>query len=95
MIVEFVNRVTDPAHPCFVEPAARVAVFDNDGTLWVERSMVIQLDSMTYTASGGDRDFMRPVAGRMWRAAGSGDRSALGLSRLSKPPPPATRPSSA
>jgi len=27
-----------------VEPAARVAVFDNDGTLWTEKPMVIQLD---------------------------------------------------
>jgi len=43
-IVEFVGRVTDPEHPDFVEPAARVAVFDNDGTLWVEKPMVIQLD---------------------------------------------------
>ncbi|MFD4440029.1 HAD family hydrolase [Nocardia sp. NPDC058519] len=43
-IVEFVERVTDPQRPEFVEPAARVAVFDNDGTLWCEKPMPIQLD---------------------------------------------------
>ncbi|MEV0246369.1 HAD family hydrolase [Nocardia sp. NPDC050712] len=43
-IVEFVERVTDEKGPGFVEPAARVAVFDNDGTLWCEKPMPIQLD---------------------------------------------------
>jgi phosphoserine phosphatase len=43
-IVDFVDRVTDENGPDFVPPAARVAVYDNDGTLWAERPMVIQLD---------------------------------------------------
>jgi phosphoglycolate phosphatase-like HAD superfamily hydrolase len=43
-VVEFVRRVTDPDSPDGVEPAARVAVFDNDGTLWCEKPMPIQLD---------------------------------------------------
>jgi len=43
-ITEFVARVTDEGEPEYVEPAARVAVFDNDGTLWVEKPLVIQLD---------------------------------------------------
>ncbi|MEV5648227.1 HAD family hydrolase [Nocardia sp. NPDC052254] len=43
-IVDFVDRVTDRNGPDFVEPAARVAVFDNDGTLWCEKPMPIQLD---------------------------------------------------
>ncbi|ULE33331.1 HAD family hydrolase [Mycobacterium sp. IDR2000157661] len=42
-IVDFVARVTT-AGPDFVEPEARVAVFDNDGTLWCEKPMYIQLD---------------------------------------------------
>ncbi|PRC42964.1 acid phosphatase [Mycobacterium sp. ITM-2017-0098] len=42
-IVEFVGRVTT-AGPDFVDPEARVAVFDNDGTLWCEKPMYIQLD---------------------------------------------------
>ena len=43
-IVDFVGRVTAEGGPDFVEPAARVAVFDNDGTLWCEKPMPIQLD---------------------------------------------------
>jgi phosphoglycolate phosphatase-like HAD superfamily hydrolase len=42
-IVDFVRRVT-AAGPDFVAPEARVAVFDNDGTLWCEKPMYIQLD---------------------------------------------------
>ena len=35
--------VTDPQSPDFVPPAARIAVFDNDGTLWNEQPLYIQL----------------------------------------------------
>ncbi len=42
-IVDFVARVTAEG-PDFVAPEARVAVFDNDGTLWCEKPMYIQLD---------------------------------------------------
>lgn len=43
-IVGFVATVSDPSSEGFVPPAARVAVFDNDGTLWCEKPMYIQLD---------------------------------------------------
>jgi phosphoserine phosphatase len=43
-ITDFVGRVTEDGGPDYVEPAARVAVFDNDGTLWTEKPLVIQLD---------------------------------------------------
>lgn len=43
-IVDFVDRVTTTVHPDFVAPEARIAVFDNDGTLWAEKPMYIQLD---------------------------------------------------
>ena len=42
-IVEFVESVTDVASPAFVDPAERIAVFDNDGTLWSERPIYFQL----------------------------------------------------
>ena len=35
-IVEFVRTTTDEASPKFVPPEARIATFDQDGTLWVE-----------------------------------------------------------
>jgi phosphoserine phosphatase len=41
-IIDFVSRVTTPNTPAFVPPADRIAVFDNDGTLWCEQP-VIQL----------------------------------------------------
>ena len=44
VITDFVERVTEEGGPDYVEPAARVAVFDNDGTLWTEKPLVIQLD---------------------------------------------------
>ena len=41
-IIDFVKRVTTEASPDFVPVAERIAVFDNDGTLWCEQP-VIQL----------------------------------------------------
>jgi len=35
--------VTTASSPSFVPPAERIAVFDNDGTLWVEQPMYTQL----------------------------------------------------
>jgi phosphoserine phosphatase len=43
-IVEFVERVTKEGGAGFVAPPERVAVFDNDGTLWCEKPMPIQAD---------------------------------------------------
>ena len=42
-ILDFVARVTDPASPDFVPEAARIATFDNDGTLWAEQPLYFQL----------------------------------------------------
>ena len=40
-VLEFVARVTDP--DTGLPPEERVAVFDNDGTLWCEKPVPIQL----------------------------------------------------
>jgi len=42
-ILAFVAGVTDPGGPGFVEEAERIAVFDNDGTLWAEQPLYFQL----------------------------------------------------
>ena len=42
-ITAFVTEVTTASSPSFVPPAERIAVFDNDGTLWVEQPMYTQL----------------------------------------------------
>ncbi len=41
-IVSFVEKTTKPGSPDFVPPAKRIAVFDNDGTLWSEQPMYFQ-----------------------------------------------------
>ncbi len=43
-ILDFVTAVTDESGPHYVPPAERIAVFDNDGTLWCEKPMYIQFD---------------------------------------------------
>jgi hypothetical protein len=43
-IIAYVAAVTDPQSNNFVPPADRIATFDNDGTLWCEKPMYIQLD---------------------------------------------------
>lgn len=42
-IIEFVNSVTNESSTDFVKPADRIAVFDNDGTLWSEQPYYFQL----------------------------------------------------
>ena len=42
-ITQFVQKVTSKGSPAFVPPAERIAVFDNDGTLWAEQPMYFQL----------------------------------------------------
>jgi hypothetical protein len=41
-IIEFVTKVTTEGSPDFVPAAERIAVFDNDGTLWSERPVPFQ-----------------------------------------------------
>lgn len=42
-LLEFVAKVTTEGYPSFVPVAERIAVFDNDGTLWSEQPMYFQL----------------------------------------------------
>src|SRR5689334_1248812 len=42
-IIEFVKATTTQGNPQFVSPEARVATFDQDGTLWVEHPMYTQV----------------------------------------------------
>jgi len=41
-IITFVKAVTDTASPDYVQPSERIAVFDNDGTLWSEQPAYFQ-----------------------------------------------------
>src|SRR3974377_537033 len=42
-IFDFVRTTTDRANPSYVSPEDRIAVFDQDGTLWVEHPMYTQV----------------------------------------------------
>lgn len=42
-IIAFVDSVTDPKSEDYVTPSDRIAVFDNDGTLWSEQPVYFQL----------------------------------------------------
>jgi len=42
-IMQFVEKVTTPGSPDFVDEPERIAVFDNDGTLWSEQPVYFQL----------------------------------------------------
>ena len=42
-IISFVERVTTPDSPDFVPVSERIATFDNDGTLWSEQPLPVQL----------------------------------------------------
>jgi hypothetical protein len=42
-IISFVEKVTKEGSPAFVPPAERIATFDNDGTLWCEQPLPVQL----------------------------------------------------
>jgi hypothetical protein len=42
-IIDFVEGVTTPGSTDFLPEADRIAVFDNDGTLWAEQPMYFQV----------------------------------------------------
>src|SRR5689334_19186016 len=77
-ILDFVARVTDQGGPDFVPPAERVAAFDNDGTLWCEKPMPIELGFiLERLASQAGED--AALAGRQpWKAAHERDYAWLG-----------------
>ena len=61
-IVEFVAVVTDPGSAEYVPEPGRIAVFDNDGTLWTEQPMYAQLAF----ALGGRPSWVIPPA---WKSS--------------------------
>ncbi len=76
-ILDFVTAVTTERGPDFVPPAQRIAVFDNDGTLWVEQPAYTQLlfilDRIRALAPANPAWQQDPVLG----AAIAGDMAAV------------------
>jgi phosphoserine phosphatase len=77
-IVAFVRAVTDPTGKDYVAPAARVAVFDNDGTLWTEQPIYFQAQFALDTAQAMAARDPALAANPAIAAAARGDLKALG-----------------
>jgi phosphoglycolate phosphatase-like HAD superfamily hydrolase len=76
-ILGFVEATTDPASSKYVEPADRIATFDNDGTLWSEQPVYFQfffiLDRAKELAAADPAWASSPVL----KAAAEGDVQAI------------------
>ncbi|PWR00982.1 HAD family hydrolase [Meridianimarinicoccus roseus] len=72
-VVAFVENVTDPASDDYVTAADRIAVFDNDGTLWAEQPIYFQflyaMDRLAVRAA----DDPSVLTSDVLRAAAEGD----------------------
>ena len=86
-IVDFVGRVTTEGGPDYVAPEARIAVFDNDGTLWCEKPMYIQLDFIVRRLA--EKAAADPSLAE--QAAVQGGRSPATCSGSAAPSPSTTR----
>jgi phosphoserine phosphatase len=87
-IVVFVEKVTKAGSPEFVAPAERIAVFDNDGTLWAEQPMYFQLFfaidrvkalAPTHPEWKNQEPFASILKGDIKNALASGEKSILEL----------------
>ena len=69
-IVEFVSTVTGADGSVPVPVEERIATFDNDGTLWCEKPMPIQLDFILRRLVGDGRGAGPDLRARQpWQAA--------------------------
>ena len=73
-IVEFVQAANQDGGPGYVPPAERIAVLDNDGTLWTEKPMPIQLDKLDAFDDGPEKPL------RIWARTGRRPAIAVGNS---------------
>jgi phosphoserine phosphatase len=77
-IREFVERVTGEGSPEFMPPDERVAVFDNDGTLWCEKPMPIELGFILQRLAAMAEEDASLRDRQPWKAAHERDYGWLG-----------------
>jgi len=77
-IVGFVAAVTDEGGPGYVPPADRVAVFDNDGTLWCEKPMPVELGFILHRFAEMAETDPALRSRQPWQAAREKDYAWLG-----------------
>jgi phosphoglycolate phosphatase-like HAD superfamily hydrolase len=76
-IMDFVTRTTTQGSADFVEPAERIAVFDNDGTLWAEQPAYFQLLFAIDRVKAMAKDHPEWQDQQPFKSAISGDMEAL------------------
>lgn len=77
-ILDFVAAITDESGPHYVPPVERVAVFDNDGTLWCEKPMYVQLDFLLRKLAARAESNPALRARQPWQAAWERDFAWFG-----------------
>ena len=77
-IRDFVARVTADGSPEFLPAAERVAVFDNDGTLWCEKPMPIELGFILQRLAAMAEQDASLRERQPWKAAYDRDYAWLG-----------------
>jgi phosphoglycolate phosphatase-like HAD superfamily hydrolase len=78
-VLDFVRAVTDPESPAYVPPVKRIAVFDNDGTLWVEYPMIVQVQFALDRFRGVAARHPELATSEALQAVAAGDPSALAV----------------
>src|SRR5262249_40550627 len=76
-IVAFVHATTDQTSPQFVPPEARIATFDQDGTLWVEHPVYTQLVYCLDRVPAVVKARPQLASERPFKTVLSGDREAI------------------
>lgn len=87
-IIAFVEKVSKEGSPDFVPEPRRVAVFDNDGTLWIEQPMYTQLafaldrvkqQAPSHPEWATKQPFKAAIEGDMKTLAASGEKGLVEL----------------
>ncbi len=76
-ILAYVEAVTEVGGPSYVTPGERIAVFDNDGTLWSERPVYFQLLFALDRVAAMAQEDPASISSPALKAAAEGDMEAL------------------
>jgi phosphoserine phosphatase len=79
-VLDFVDRVTREGGPDFVPQPERIAVFDNDGTLWAEQPMYFQVAFALDRVKALAPQHPEWTSQQPFKAVLEGDRAALAAS---------------
>ena len=77
-VVDFVARTVEEGGAQYVPPAERIAVFDNDGTLWCEKPMPLELGFILQRLAEMAEQDPSLRARQPWQAAWEKDYAWLG-----------------